>query len=399
MGSNHQHGIHINSATASSNKKTCCNSHNFRPYFLTTIILFILILSIPAYNSSKSLSYHQTWSIEDVISVGQRTKRYQNATAITDPWHDFFPATDEDLIALSSLSAAADADDSFDLKADTVAVVQSETTDAVTKPYIWDAVIVISIRPKRLIRMRRALSAVPELHAMTVQFDATSKYSLNLHDMVSSGKLTENYSSKWSSKGRLTRGQIGCADSFFRVFAYIVQNDIGAALVLEDDADLRGLNNGQDKFFRSLRGELQRVGMLETFDLLYLGNRPNEHNPLWVEPFNCNGEQCVPAGATAGLKTDIAQEEYVIPINGSRLAIPHKAKWIVHHAVVVTNRAARALLTQAYPIRIPVDNYVAQIATGYHPNSYYRDMPKLQALMTVNQHEVDSYNSDSDTRA
>jgi len=129
---------------------------------------------------------------------------------------------------------------------------------------------------------------------------------------------------KWRKTNRLateelTRGQIGCYESHVRVWQQIVDERLSSALVLEDDADIQYSQSTVDRLREMLR-ELKTVG---SWDVVYIGN-------LGLHPI----KQLI----TAHLN--------------------EPSNWEGLYTYYITQAAAKKLLKNVFPIRMPIDIYV-----------------------------------------
>lgn len=101
----------------------------------------------------------------------------------------------------------------------------------------------------------------------------------------------------WIEKGLLhpqtplTLGEIGCHDSHVRLWKHMIKNKIPAALILEDDADIRYTKN-TERCFKKLFENIKRNKI--EYDILFLG-RHKEHTkyysiiPSIVKPRDTQG--------------------------------------------------------------------------------------------------------------
>ncbi len=131
---------------------------------------------------------------------------------------------------------------------------------------------------------------------------------------------------KWKQLGRLrghlANGQIGCYESHARVWQRIVDQNLGSALVLEDDAAITYTQDTVDRLKQFL-SELKTI----PFDVAYIGN-------IGLHP------------AKQQLSKNIVE-----PSN-----------WEGLYTYYITREGARKLLQKAFPITQAVDLFVGQQA-------------------------------------
>jgi len=128
----------------------------------------------------------------------------------------------------------------------------------------------------------------------------------------------------------LTTGEVGCFMSHYSIWTHMVEQDIQAALILEDDFDF------QPDFVRQLGQRLEEIGALqESWNLLYIGRSPVQQD-------------------VKRLSRHIVQPGYTL--------------WTV--AYILTLDGAKALLeAKSHQNFVPLDEYFS-IAMGRYATSY-----------------------------
>ncbi len=136
---------------------------------------------------------------------------------------------------------------------------------------------------------------------------------------------------KWAGLGRLKErlcsGQVGCYESHVRIWQKVVDLNLDSALVLEDDADITYTQNTVDK----LNEFLSELKTIPNWDLAYIGN-------VGLHP----------------VKQQLAKH------------ITEPSNWEGLFTYYISNKGARKLIQNAFPIRMAIDIYVGQEARQGH---------------------------------
>jgi len=98
-------------------------------------------------------------------------------------------------------------------------------------------------------------------------WNATNGYTINPRHWVEKGKA--------APMNTLSRGQLGCHDSHFRLWEHMVKNKIPMALIMEDDANVRHTRSTAT----TIRNALDEATRLKIpWHIMYLGRqRPEDH--------------------------------------------------------------------------------------------------------------------------
>ena len=186
----------------------------------------------------------------------------------------------------------------------------------------------ISMRPLRWQGMQARLG---DWKSKVQLFPATNGQLLNPKKWQAERKLAVG--------SQMRRGEIGCYDSHVRVWQKIVDSNLPAALILEDDANLRHTAEHANRIKQAFE-ELKAKNI--PWDLLYYGR----------------GRQDIHASL------------------GGSLAKPKGCSGLFAYAV--TQAGAQKLLSRAKPYRDPVDVFVARLhdtnviqAVTIHPSLFY----------------------------
>ncbi|CAE8610032.1 unnamed protein product [Polarella glacialis] len=133
-----------------------------------------------------------------------------------------------------------------------------------------DNVFILNL-PRRPAKLKHVLS---QLHAAGVSakiVDSIDGDSFTSQEEVErlGARTLPGYCGHKNTLPHLTTGQLGCFMSHFTVWHYMVEHNIPAALILEDDFDF------QEDFKRRL-GEYLEEARGQDWNLLYLGRSPTE---------------------------------------------------------------------------------------------------------------------------
>jgi len=133
-----------------------------------------------------------------------------------------------------------------------------------------DNVFIISL-PRRPAKLRHALAELHEAGVSATIVDAIYCDAFTSQEEVAKlgAQTLPGYCGHKNTLPHLTSGQLGCFMSHFAVWQHMVDNNIPAALILEDDFDL------QDNFVERL-GEMLEEARGEDWNLMYLGRSPTQ---------------------------------------------------------------------------------------------------------------------------
>lgn len=176
--------------------------------------------------------------------------------------------------------------------------------------------LVISMRPEFWERLRNKLVG---MHTAPELWSATDGRAIDVAQWEASGRIGEK-AKQWQPP--MTRGEFGCYDSHFRAWQHVLDQKLGGALILEDDA-----NPGEVLVDRIRQAWEFRAD----WDVIYLGYTWRAR----TEPIS---------GVTDFVRPDM------------------KGGWHVTHAYLLTAAGAAKLVQRALPIETPVDVFLARRA-------------------------------------
>ena len=136
----------------------------------------------------------------------------------------------------------------------------STTTSEIEFPQRMTPMFAISIRPTRFENLRTRLGPW-EKHLR--HWQGTLGMVLDKNKMVNDGLVV----------ARLTRGEIGCYDSHYRLWKHMVDSNIQSAFILEDDADINYGHMAVDRIHQMFE-EIQKNNV--AWDVIYLGHNNNK---------------------------------------------------------------------------------------------------------------------------
>jgi glycosyl transferase, family 25 len=178
--------------------------------------------------------------------------------------------------------------------------------------------------------VERRSHTVKQLNDLDVQFQLVE--AINGAELSDQEILSYNSTGAWKCGFRsryLLKEEIGCALSHLKVYRKMVEEGIDTACILEDDNDYK-------KDFKNLLfNELSNIG---EWDLLYLG-----HHPGWKA-----------IGARSRKKKKLVSSHYSV---GEAVEVP-----LGSYAYIIKQVAAKKILENAYPIRMPFDVYIGNTA-------------------------------------
>ena len=206
-------------------------------------------------------------------------------------------------------------------------------------PYFFNALFVVSLRAGRWDKFVPQFNDWPELYDIMYHLESTNGADINITDWQLQGKLTPEFHtlSREIVQGQyirqMARGELGCAESHIRAWERCVALNLKYCWIAEDDAVInRSLH---ESILKSIPQELDKLNLLDTFDVLWLG---------WT---------------WGGWKRIDGTDNFVIPDN---------IDFIVTHSYIISQSGAQKLLLNKYPIKMPVDCYMAQ-QTHYKGNN------------------------------
>lgn len=146
----------------------------------------------------------------------------------------------------------------------------SNASDALELGDPMNNIFIINL-PRRPAKLKHVMSQLHQagLNAFVVDaIDGDAFTSQEEIDELGASTLP-NYCGHKNTLPHLTTGQLGCFMSHFTIWHYMVENNIPAALILEDDFDL------QENFKERLGACLDEARGLD-WNLMYLGRSPTE---------------------------------------------------------------------------------------------------------------------------
>lgn len=146
----------------------------------------------------------------------------------------------------------------------------SNASDALELGDPMNNIFIINL-PRRPAKLKHVMSQLHQagLNAFVVDaIDGDAFTSQEEIDELGASTLP-NYCGHKNTLPHLTTGQLGCFMSHFTIWHYMVENNIPAALILEDDFDL------QENFKERLGACLEEARGLD-WNLMYLGRSPTE---------------------------------------------------------------------------------------------------------------------------
>jgi glycosyl transferase, family 25 len=132
------------------------------------------------------------------------------------------------------------------------------------------------------------VDSIPEIYAISIRNERYQALQQRLENWSQYLKLWPGTDGKTlppqpklppalSNVTLLTRGQIGCFDSHFRLWKHMIENNIDRLLILEDDANLRMSSTVLNQIMTTLR----ELNELQTpWDICFLGHKTERRTPF-----------------------------------------------------------------------------------------------------------------------
>ena len=166
-----------------------------------------------------------------------------------------------------------------------------------------------------------AMVSDPQLGEIVTRFDAINGYKHDFRDDIRTGVVTERIS-LWNTK--FSKGELGCLMSHYMLWKKIVDESIPVTLILEDDAEPR-----RDDCLATISKMMEYLPT--DWDIFLIGFQFENDNSTWVN-------------------------EHISKVT---------SRFIDMHSYVLTLEGAKRLVAAA-PIHLPVDLWVASLASRMH---------------------------------
>lgn len=195
-----------------------------------------------------------------------------------------------------------------------------------------DNIFIINL-PRRPVKVKNALHQLYSYGLNGKIVDGIDGDAFTSQEEVArvGARTLPNYVGHKNTLPHLTTGQLGCFMSHFAVWQHMVDNNIEAALILEDDFDLQ-------ENFKARLGQYLEEAKDQDWNLMYLGRSPTEEDVRRVS---------------------------------EHLAVPGYTLWTV--AYIFRLEAAKALVEAQVQLRLaPLDHYFS-VAMGQGFNGHWNE--------------------------